>query len=201
MKEVIQMPRFNFINIIDLYGYKLFDNIQLPIGIDKELLINCIMDECAEFEPLYTDEKLLTLKIQTFFKKNFETFSRIYDICKLEYNPIENYDRNEEWQDGVNFNRSENNTMDYNTDDVNKVSAYDSNTYTNNTMNNVVYTHNNDTTNSGNENTSHAGRTHGNIGVTTTQQMLDSELDIRPKLNIYKYIAEAFYAEFMLYYQ
>ena len=179
------MPRFNFINIIDLYGYKLFDNIQIPNGIDKELLINCIMDECSEFEPLYTDEKLLTLKIQTFFKKNFETFSRIYDICKLEYNPIENYDRNEEWQDKFADQSSNNN--------VNKVSAYDSTTFTDNTSDSQ--------TGSNAGNSSHAGRTHGNIGVTTTQQMLESELDIRPKLNIYKYIAEAFYAEFMLYYQ
>ena len=40
---------------------------------------------------------------------------------------------------------------------------------------------------------------HGNIGVTTSQQMLASELQIRPKLNIYDLITDMFYKEFMLF--
>lgn len=40
-------------------------------------------------------------------------------------------------------------------------------------------------------------RIHGNIGVTTSQQMLESELEIR-KFNIYDYIADLFAAEFLL---
>lgn len=38
----------------------------------------------------------------------------------------------------------------------------------------------------------------GNIGVTTTQQMLREELDIRPELNIYKYIIEDLKSRFCL---
>ena len=36
----------------------------------------------------------------------------------------------------------------------------------------------------------------GNIGVTTTQQMAEQEITLRPKLNIYEYIAESFKHEF-----
>lgn len=38
----------------------------------------------------------------------------------------------------------------------------------------------------------------GNIGVTTTQQMLREELEIRPKLNIYAYITEDLKSRFCL---
>lgn len=39
---------------------------------------------------------------------------------------------------------------------------------------------------------------HGNIGVTTSQQMLESELEVAPKLNIYDYIIRDFKQRFCL---
>ena len=42
-----------------------------------------------------------------------------------------------------------------------------------------------------------AGRTHGNIGVTTSQQMLQSELDI-DRWNLYEHIADLFQDEFCI---
>lgn len=40
--------------------------------------------------------------------------------------------------------------------------------------------------------------TRGNIGVTTSQQMLQSELDIIPELDVVDYIADDFHSEFCL---
>lgn len=42
-------------------------------------------------------------------------------------------------------------------------------------------------------------RIHGNIGVTTSQQMLNSELDLIPRLDLVDYIADDWHAEFNLY--
>lgn len=39
---------------------------------------------------------------------------------------------------------------------------------------------------------------HGNIGVTTSQQMLSSELDIAPKLNVFNYIIDSFKKRFCI---
>ena len=44
----------------------------------------------------------------------------------------------------------------------------------------------------------HSGRTHGNIGVTTSQQMLEAELKIS-KWNIYEEITNLFLNEFVIY--
>lgn len=49
------------------------------------------------------------------------------------------------------------------------------------------------------ENSKHDGHLYGNIGVTTSQQMLNAELDLRSKVNIYDMIAEMFYREFCVY--
>ena len=40
--------------------------------------------------------------------------------------------------------------------------------------------------------------TYGNIGVTTSQQMLQSEIDLIPKLNVIDFITEDFHSEFCL---
>lgn len=41
--------------------------------------------------------------------------------------------------------------------------------------------------------------TYGNIGVTTSQQMLNQELDVIPRLDLIDYIADDFKTEFCLY--
>lgn len=94
---------------------------------------------------------------------------------------------------------------------TNKVSAYNQVGYTDNTQDTTQYGKNNNQTTtygstesltSSSHNTqtndlkqsddytnSHYGRIHGNIGVTTSQQMLQAEIDLRIKNNIYDMIA------------
>lgn len=52
------------------------------------------------------------------------------------------------------------------------------------------------------EDTTTTSRIHGNIGVTTSQQMLVSELDLIPRLDLIDYIADDWHSEFnlMIYY-
>ena len=189
---------FNFISILDLYGYGIFDDIKIPVGIDKDLLINSIMDKCATNEPLYTDENLLKAKIEVFFQKNYQTYERLFNAYTLEYNPIENYDRKESLSKKVYIENEVANNDSYNEDRTSKVSPYDVDSFKNDS--NDVLNSSTDKKENGkrNENVIEENRIHGNIGVTTTQQMLASELDIVYKLNIYELIANDFYNEFML---
>ncbi len=52
------------------------------------------------------------------------------------------------------------------------------------------------------EDTTTSSRIHGNIGVTTSQQMLTAELDLIPRLDLIDYIADDWHSEFnlMIYY-
>lgn len=189
---------FNFISIINLYGYELFDNITIPKGIDKGLLINAIMDKSAMNEPLYTDELLLKTKIETFFQKNYQTYQRLFNAYSLEYNPIENYDRKESLSRKVDIENEVANNDSYNEDRTSKVSPYDVDSFKNDSNDVLNSTSDKKENGKRNENVIEENRIHGNVGVTTTQQMLESELDIVYKLNIYELIANDFYNEFMI---
>jgi len=48
-------------------------------------------------------------------------------------------------------------------------------------------------------NLSHNAHLYGNIGVTTSQQMLESEIKLRQNINIYDVIAEIFFKELCIY--
>lgn len=197
------MERFNLINIIDLYGVdEIFKGIELAKGIDRDTTINAILDECASYEPVYYDMPLLNNKIRVFFKKNYDVFKRLNDAFNAEYNPIENYDKNMETHNNVDTagTHSESGTESNQNTDTNTVSAYDSNTFTNDNQTITNGTNSNSLSGKDNQNekSDYTEHVHGNIGVTTSQQMLKSELDLRPELNIYKVIANTFYDEFML---
>lgn len=168
----------NFINIIDLYGYGIFDEIVLPDGIDHDLLINSIIDKCGLSTPLYTDEILLTQKINIFFLKNAHTFERLYNAYMAEYNPIHNYDR---YESITNKNQRSGN-------DVVKVSPYDTDNFINDSSTDRAESIDNE----------HTAHIYGNIGVTTSAQMLDQELSLLPRLNFYNVVSNLFYDEFCI---
>ena len=50
------------------------------------------------------------------------------------------------------------------------------------------------------ESRQHTGHLYGNIGVTTSQQMLEAELALRRDSNFYHIVAEMLYKEICLYY-
>ena len=56
----------------------------------------------------------------------------------------------------------------------------------------------NATTGSEENSTERESHIHGNIGVTTSQQMLEQELEVAPKLNITNYIVDSFKKRFCL---
>ena len=305
-------------------GESLFDNINLPDGIDKEVLVNTIMLESSELEMIYSNGDFLKVAIQNWFCRKYPMIERFINATNLEYNPIENYNRVETWKDKINGGKTlnsskegsvtttssnsedvtdtthnvithagtisvENDTTEttaygktdtttYNTTDTvstsnintqgaqsnsteDKVSAFNSNTYSpekqsTNTLgaridsdegttndkktgteenkftgsdtvttsgSNVQSFNNNDSTSgtdtinkTGSNNSSitntestedtdthndeltHEGNISGNIGVTTSQQMLKSELELWAKIDIYKEIATQFVDEFCI---
>lgn len=84
---------------------------------------------------------------------------------------------------------SQNDTATGSTDS--KTSRSDSGSHDAETNENAAYTTDNNFT--------HDGHLYGNIGVTTSQQMLDAELKLRSQTNIYDVIAEIFMRDFCIY--
>lgn len=220
----------SLLTVEGLYNYDntLFDGFNVPKGLVKQIAIDAILMRTRELEILYPDFTYMKNRITIWSNKYQINWKKLYDTTVLEYNPIENYDRMEDWTD---------------TDDEKTTSARDNTRNTNNTVksnstnesrNSVNVTEQNtafnagladhakqitdgDTTENGSitntetgkdtENESvnggrtgkhtRTGRAHGNIGVTTSQQMIQSERDL-VVFNLYDVIAESFIENFCL---
>ena len=188
------------ISILGLYNLNdtLFDDLVIPENMDSDLLINNLVTELAELELIYSDFNFMKFMIGVWSRKELPTWERVYQASVKEYDPIENYDRKEDWSDLVNRYASASSQLNSNGNTQHDVAGFNSTAMV--TASKDTSTETNTGSSSDNTNTSGTrhGRIHGNIGVTTSQQMLQSELDIAPKLNVYDYIINSFKNRFCL---
>ena len=186
-------------------GDDLFKGLTLPEGLAKKTLTDNILLQGGEFEVLYSDPWALQNFISVWADREAATFKRWVDALAIEYAPLENYDRHEDWTDTLDSDGTSNTTGTNDTSTsgtvTTDVSAFDSSSYQPKDKVTSSETIDNDTTES---NTStldnegvHTGRIHGNIGVTTSQQMLEAELDLG-YWNIYSRITDMFLKEFCI---
>lgn len=166
-------------SLLGLYHYNehLFDGLKLPNGINKETFVNNLLAECAEFEIIYPNPEFLANMIGVWSSKEFPTWEKLYNTTTLKYDPISNYDRTEEMEEGGN---SDGNS-------TGKVAAFNSETLVPSNGTETSVSHNN----------KRKTRTYGNIGVTTSQQMIEEERRVS-EFNIADYIIERFKIRFCL---
>lgn len=200
------------------YDNTLFDGAVLPEGMNKENLIADIMRNSGDLYPYHQVPEMLKHNITYWFSRRLFDFKRIYEALRSDYSPIENYDRKENitrdyensGTDRATTTLGSSTTSISGGNDTNetKVSAYNESDYTNRDKETREY--NNSVTNrgSGSDMTQtdyglkrkevEDIRVHGNIGVTTSQQMIESEIALRAKYDIYKIISREFEREFLV---
>ena len=230
-----------FYQYMNAYNNDLFGLLNLPPGIDKDTLVNNIMLRGGEFEVVYSNPDFYKSAIGLWSNKHYRTFEKWINALNIDYNPLENYDRMEEWSDsgsrtntgtvsdsGIRKNTGTQSTESSgkdnfkgsgNTTSSDEISAYNSNSFQNDKKNTTNSSNSSETNTTANNtrtdnlsesnsntrtdnlsektNSDRKGRAHGNIGVTTSQQMLQSELDIA-KWNIYEQITDLFLSEFCI---
>lgn len=193
----------------------LFKSIVLPDGINKETLVDTILLRCAELEVYYADAYYMKAVTEHFFKKHLLTFEKWVEGQAVTWNPIENYDRYEDWKDTGKDKKTGERTDESSAHDITEgtgsgetksnVTTYDSATYkpdgqtesSSGSKSESTTTGNNKTNteeNGENENI-HSGRIHGNIGVTQASEMLENWREAW-KWNIYDEIANLYKDEF-----
>lgn len=196
------------LTLIGLYEFDphLFDNLNLPEGIDKDTLVEAILTRSGDFEALFPDPVYMKYAIGAWARKWQPTFIRWITALSIEYNPLENYDRYEHWTDEKDAtttgNASGNSSGKTHMVSTNKISADDAgDTFTNRGQDISDGTDNGTTSSNSksvlDDDSEHDGRIHGNIGVTTSQMMLLSELDLG-YWNIYEKITDLFLTEFVI---
>lgn len=200
----------NLNNLMKLYKNDLFDDIILPTGIEHDTVVNTILGECALNTPIYPEHDLFKMMIQNFFKRYYNNFERYNRAMNEEYTPNENYHKVDERTIDDRNNRVQNvdgkqvNSLNEDSNNENFRMAFDSNEYkktdrsTSSTTNNDTYKQNDKTTTDSSRNANIVTNSHGLTGVYTNQRLVEDEVKLRTKYNVYNYIAGLFYDEFML---
>lgn len=215
---IAKITLIGFSNYMDAMGDDLFKYLSLPAGIDKQILINNILLRGGEFESLYADPVFIQNMIKVWSDKWYRTFNKWLDALNIDYDPLYNYDRHEIYTDTRGEDETNKRTEKVIASDqsnssgngttTNKVSAYDATNLVNHDQSTSTTSGSNNSSSSTNvdgDNTrklsgtlKHDAHLYGNIGVTTSQQMLKDELDIQA-WNIYEHITDLFLNEFCIY--
>lgn len=202
-------------------GKTLFDEIRLPEKVNKDILIPYIITRAGDFPVMIIDPDYIYNMTINFFDAWYDNFEKLADVMSAEYDPLENYNRKEEeFSAGSDARTSSTNTDAERTSaattngaghsqSTDKISADDDqNSFVNRDQN----------TTDGNDSTASSGivkdtgvvtdnekkqradqrslHAFGNIGTMTSQQMLESEWNIRTEMNIYEFIADKYVNEF-----
>lgn len=249
----------------------IFSDLSLPSAIDASTLKDWILYRSAPYEVLYPNPEYMQAAVKTWSLVHARTFQKWCDALAIQYDPLNNYDRTETFNEtGLESASHSNEKLEYDIRAVNdttldsssrtqtdqsvnnsttigsdsnvgtndntttdSVSAFDSATWQNSaksvvdgdttsTGDNMQSTngrqsgttanedermtantvHDNNTINDSQNGTNdvlnsknHRLRAFGNIGVTSSQQLLQSELDI-DAWNVYEHITDMFIDEF-----
>lgn len=214
------------LTLVGIHNYTkgaIWDDVLLPDGIDREILINEILKQSGEFCVLYPDADFLKVQISQFFKKWYHNFERWVAAYNFDYEALFNLDvkstTTEEGQNYENGSKTSNDSRNVSAsnsgnsvgsgENIHQKAAFDSTSFQNterDTNSSSMSTSGNSSesiTGSGSEitsgNSNHKIVTEeyrrGNQGVTQSQELLLSEYNAW-RFNIYNQIADIFVSEF-----
>lgn len=165
--------------ITTIYDYYATSDISLfikAVNIFQKLNISKILDDYLKtFYKMvvvgnYETVEDLQNAVSIWDSANEYFLTEIVKTTQYEYNPVENYNRNEIIEK-INTIGNISETLSENT--VNSVTTFDSNAYNDNTKNNHDITEH--ITEKNDDTETITSRIHGNIGVTTTQAMITEQ--------------------------
>lgn len=175
-------------------------------GVSKSDMIEHFLLSYGDMTPVYHRPDYLKRHVASVAKSLQWSIDRLWEVTQLEYNPIENYDRQEKWTDkekgtydkgtavtdGTYKKGTVSETAGQGETVTHSVAAFNASTAqlanvdeskqngTNSTSYGADTSSTTQTfgTDKSTGESEHEGRVHGNVGVTTSQQMIQSEIDL-----------------------
>lgn len=196
---------FASLSVYGLFEYDntLFDNLTVPTGMDKNLVISDILTECSDFCLLYPNFDFMKALIGVWSQKEQTIWQRLYESENITYNPIENYDRHESITRSTSSEASGESTANSKASSTGSGTSKAGRTaYDSGSIKDVAQTDNINSDHSQGDSTESSStsasgvetvvnHTHGNIGVTTAQQMIEGYREVS-KFCVYDYILQSF---------
>lgn len=184
------------VTLVGLHNFSegsIWDDIAIPEGLDKDVLISEIIREAAEFPLLYPDEDYMKLQIKSFFLKWQRNFEKWYSTYKRDYEALYNVDViTTTTEKGTNVEHGSTSGGSTNT---NRKASYESGAFQNASQDTLSANSISDGNSSHDVTTEEVKQ--GNQGVTMSQEMWLMEQDLW-YWNLYKHIAEIFVNEFCI---
>lgn len=178
----------------------LFDNMSLPEDVSLDDVVDHIIFKYGDAPLFSPDPAVMKYYITKWSARRLSQWTRFKNAIEEEYNPLENYDRTEETTDYLTHGHKvvTNDDLTHGLTTEGQISADNVSTYQpdSKAINSGKDQRDLDETHSGQDKRDYNSHIHGNIGVTTSQQMLQSELDLIPKLDLLDFIADDFHSEF-----
>lgn len=219
------MSRKAMLSLWGLYTYNpdLFTGLTVPTDdnsepyIDKQDLVDNLLLEAAELEVLYTDPVFMQQAIAAWSRKNLRVWTDLAETLAYDYDPIENYYRRESWDDDLthghkvvtNDDLTHGHTVTIADDatTTNSVTGYNGTGFADHDKtvldDDARQAHTGtdqrdmDETHSGTDKNHREGYARGNIGVMSTQQMIEMQREV-VKFNLMDYIIDDFKQRFCL---
>ena len=171
------------LSVLGLYNYDptIFDGFQVPEGVDRQRAIDTIITDLAELSLVFTDPDIMRQLIPLWSGAQLDNWTRMYRALTEEYNPLHNYDRYEDWEDNARASAEG--------ADRRSVAGFNQSAGMSDAEQSAQNT-------SSSADTKRKGHLYGNIGVTTGAQMLEGEISVRDRFNIYEIICNSFKRKF-----
>lgn len=182
--------------------WDIYKTVTLDERIDIDDLVAEIIRRCGSLTPVYNTTDSFLFFTQQFFKRESDNIKRMLDLSEADYNPIENFERNENLRKTskgksiLDEDSTSKHTIDMTTE--NKQSAYNEDVYqpdnqssdkgNNNTVDTRDYTRNNEF-----ESTD-INIVHGINGLTTRQDLIEKERKII-SFNVIRWIVDRYCVE------
>ncbi len=205
------------VSYLGLYNYDstIFDDFALPNSVAnrKDEFVDEILSELGQLEALYPNSEVFKRILKAWSNTRLTEWQRVETALTAEYNPIHNFDRNEDYTDTnteketgtSNSTSSTESTANGTNENTESETAFNTESFKNRTKNagtdtatsNASATNKSDNTVTRETNVKHTAHLYGNIGVTTSQQMIDEELAMR-RGDLESYIIDDFKHRFCL---
>lgn len=175
----------------------LFSGMVYPDELDKDVLIDSILSECAELEIIYPDPEYMKNLITLWSKKELYNWRKLYETTQFVYNPIWNVDGTVTETETRNLQNRYQQNEGANNKNVNAKTGYNSGAFEDAEQD----TGRTDIERGGESadtgSVTRETKRGGNIGVTMTQQMIEAEREV-DKFNIYDFIVDSFKRRFCI---
>ena len=190
---------YGFYRWFQIVNLDLFSELDLPDGVDKNRLIKTMLLRGGEFETIYSDADFVKEQIGVISKNWYDTIKRWKEALDVEYAPLENYDRIEDWSDITHGTSDSSVSGSSGHNGTTSKSAFNSSSLVTDTGDGSTDSSESHAEGSADNTAVHSGRVHGNIGVTTSSKMLEEFMVTRKAWgNFYDHVADLFLRELVI---